>query len=141
MAHFAADRDEKLGECPAMAGTIERLREFLGEREWAARALDTSAWGRGSAKPLGALWHELQHRQSREQRSLGSNQAVQTDEMSHVALLAFEHSAALESKEVAHASALLMHEEELRLKDIEHAAELQRMKQAHAVVEAEGEHI
>ena len=33
-----------------MAGTIERLREFLGEREWAARALDTSAWGRVCAR-------------------------------------------------------------------------------------------
>merc|ERR1712185_392541 len=50
MAHFAADRDEKLGECPAMAGAIERLREFLGEREWAARALDTSVWGRVCAR-------------------------------------------------------------------------------------------
>jgi len=33
-----------------MAGAIERLREFLGEREWAARALDTSAWGRVCAR-------------------------------------------------------------------------------------------
>ena len=39
-----------VGECPAMAGAIERLRDFLGEREWAARALDTSAWGRVCAR-------------------------------------------------------------------------------------------